>query len=99
MCMGGWRMNLKERLAGIDANLDDLQAGLEAFSRKAAALNSTAVSALAGRAAELKASASDQRGVLQDLRDAIARLQKELTRSNGAVRPPPQQSIAADRFR
>jgi len=33
-------VNLRDRMAGIDANLDDLQAGVEASSRAADALQS-----------------------------------------------------------
>jgi hypothetical protein len=33
------RVNLKDRMAGIDANLDDLQSGMEASSRAADSLH------------------------------------------------------------
>jgi hypothetical protein len=108
--LGGLRVNFKNLMARIDANLDDLQSGVEACSRGAAAIHADAASfgkileqikgepligSLMRRAADLAATARDQHEVLQELRDGIARLQEELKRSNGAVRPPP--AVAADR--
>jgi hypothetical protein len=44
---------------------------------------------------DLQACARDQRAAMQELREGINRLQQELKRSNGAVRPPP--ILEADR--
>jgi hypothetical protein len=87
-------------MAGIDTNLDDLQAGLEASSRAADALQSDTTKfdgllkapllrAVVRHVKELQACARDQRVALQELRDGISRLQEELTRSARAVKPPP----------
>jgi predicted nucleic acid-binding Zn-ribbon protein len=99
-------------MAGIDANLDDLQSGVEACVRAADSLHNDAtgfeeilkhiqnapqIGALTKRAAELQACARDQQEALQDLREGIARLQEELKHSNDAVRPP--RLSAADRSR
>ena len=105
-------MNLTNRLAGIDANIDDLQSAVEASSRTADALhsdaawfsqtlkwikNAPAIESVVRRAAELQVCARDQTGVIRDLREAIARLQEELQFSKGALGPP--LSSAADRSR
>lgn len=105
-------MNLKDRMAAIDVNLDDLQSGVEASSRAADALHTDAagfnkilkrfknvplIGSLVRRAAELQACARDQRAALRELREDISRLQKDLTRSSGTVRPP--RASAADRSR
>ena len=93
-------MDLTDRMAGIDTNLDDLQAGLEASSRAADALQSDTTKfngllkapllrAVVRHAKELHDCAHDQLAALQELRDGISRLQEELTRSQSAVRPPP----------
>jgi hypothetical protein len=87
-------------MAGIDANLDDLQAGIEACSRAADALhtdttkfngllNTPLLRAVVRHVKELQACACDQRVAMQELREGISRLQQELKRSSGAVRPPP----------
>jgi predicted AlkP superfamily phosphohydrolase/phosphomutase len=106
-------VNLKDRMAGIDANLDDLQSGIEASTRTADVLHSDAagfaqtlkyiknapvIESLVRRAAELQVSARDQRGVIQELREAITRLQEELKFSKGSLGPAPLSS-AADRSR
>ena len=105
-------MNLKDRMAGIDTNLDDLQAGLEACSRTADGLHGDIVKvdgllkqmqsaelarSLLRHATELQTCAREQRGALQELREAIAQLQQELQGSIRAVRRPP--ASAADRHR
>jgi hypothetical protein len=112
--LGHLQLDLKDRMAGIDANLDDLQSGIEASSRIADALHSDAagfaevlkqirnapvIESLLRRAAELQVAARDQHGIIQELRDAIERLQAELKLSQPMVRPPPPLSSAADRPR
>ena len=93
-------MNLRDRMAGIDANLDDLQAGVEASSRTADALQGDTTKsdgllkapllrAVVRHMEELRACARDQRAALQELRDGISRLQDDLTRSPRATKPPP----------
>lgn len=104
-------MNLKDRMAGIDANLDDLQSDIEAFTRTADLLHSDAagfsetlkhiknapvIESLVRRVAELRISARDQRGVVQELREAVSRLKEELKFSKGTLGPTPLES-AADR--
>jgi hypothetical protein len=93
-------MKLSDRMAGIDANLDDLQAGMEASSRAADALQLD-TSQLNGRLSapllrsvlrhvrDLRSCARDQRAAMQELRNAIDRLQEELKFLHSAVRPPP----------
>ena len=92
-------MKLKHRMAGIDANLDDLEAGIQAGSRVADALqtdttrfngllNAPLLRAVVRRVKDLRACGRDQRAAMQELREGIARLQQELKRSTGAVRPP-----------
>src|SRR5438034_11543671 len=91
--LGAVQMNLKDRLAGIDANLDDLQSAVEASSRTADALHSDAagfsqalkwikdapaIESVVRRAAELQVCTRDQGGVIRELREAIARLQEDL---------------------
>jgi len=87
-------------MAGIDVNLDDLQAGIEAGSRAAETLQTDTTKfngllktpllrAVVRHVKELKACARDQRAALQELREGISRLQRELTRSPAAVKPPP----------
>jgi prefoldin subunit 5 len=85
-------VKLKSRLAGIDANLDDLQAGVEACARAAEALHSDAakykilgqirnapfIGSLLNRLGDLELFARDQEGTLQELREQINRLQEEL---------------------
>ena len=106
-------MNLTDRMAGIDANLDDLQSGGEASSRSAAALrtesakletilkqvkNAPLIATLLRHAADVQQCARDQRAVLQELRDALGKLRLELKHSNGGgKRVPP--IIAGDRAR
>jgi len=86
-------------MAGIDVNLDDLQAGVEACSRAANTLQRDATKfdrllkapllrAVLRHVKELQECARDQRAALQELRDGVSRLQHELTRSP-AVKPPP----------
>jgi hypothetical protein len=95
-------MKLSDRMGGIDANLDDVQSGMEACSRAAAALHldSTKFNGNPGASLlrsvvlhvnALMASARDQRMALQALRENIVRLQEELT-SHEVVRPPPSQA-------
>jgi hypothetical protein len=68
-----------ERLAGIDANLDDVQAGAEACSRAADTLIAdTARRAVTRHAKDLQACARDQRTALSELRNSVARLRNEL---------------------
>jgi prefoldin subunit 5 len=105
-------VNLTNRLAGIDANIDDLQSSIEASSRTADALHSDAaefsqalkrikdapaIESVVRRAAELQVCARDQNGVISELRHAVARLHEELQFSKGSLGPP--LSSAADRSR
>jgi hypothetical protein len=106
-------VDLKDRLAGIDANLDDLQAGVEACARAAEALytdtakfaellkrikNAPVIASLLKRAGDLEAFARDQRGTMEELRVQIARLQEDLRHSNFAATRP-RLAAASDRSR
>jgi hypothetical protein len=84
----------------LGANLDDVQAGIEACSRAAAVVltdtarfsgppSSVPLRALVRHVKELQACARDQRAAMQELREGVTRLQEELKRSNDVVRPPP----------
>jgi hypothetical protein len=95
-----FEVTLRDRFAGINANLDDLQAGIEAGSRAAdtlqtdttkfdGALKAPLHRAVVRHVKDLQACALEQRAAMQELRDGISRLQRELKRSNGAMRPPP----------
>src|SRR5438552_2536916 len=97
-------------MVGIDANLDDLQSGLEACSRAAKTLQCDTTSAnglsdtsfhrsVVRHVEDLMACARDQKVAMQELREGVTRLQEELTHSNGAVRPPPKDRQARRRLR
>jgi hypothetical protein len=90
-------MNLKDRMAGIDANLDDLQSGMEACARASDALqiDTTKFDGLLSaplfrsvlqHVKDLQSCARDQRVAMLELRSGIARLHEELALSH---RPPP----------
>ena len=98
-------VNLNDRMAGIAANLDDLQSGLEASSRATATLHTDTTKfkpllaapllrSVVRHMKELRECALDQRAALQELRDSVAQLREELWSPQGAVRPP--RAIAAD---
>jgi prefoldin subunit 5 len=106
-------LNVKHRLAGIVANLDDLQSGVEACARAAEALHTDAakyhkilkqiknapfIRSLMKRLGELEVFARDQEGTLQELRERIDRLQDELRAESFEVEPP-RVAAAADRRR
>ena len=94
-------MNLRNRLAGIDANIDDVQAGAEACSRAADTLNADTAQfngllkapllrSVVRHIKELRACARDERTALQELRNSVAGLREELKVSGrAAIRPPP----------
>src|SRR6476660_533484 len=94
-----WDVDLKDKMAAINANLDDLQSGIEACSRAAdtlrtdttksnGVLKAPLLRSVVQQVKELQACARDQRAAMQELREGISRLQQELNRSNGAMRPP-----------
>jgi hypothetical protein len=87
-------MDWKARLASINANLDDLQSGIEGGSRAAdgvrrdaAAMNGTPthrgngdlLQSLTQHAIDVQSCVSHQRGAMRELRWNIARLERELT--------------------
>jgi hypothetical protein len=89
-------MDWRDRLKGINANLDDLQAGIEGGSRAAggvsrdiATINGTAVECVDGdvvgslkrHAHDVESCADHQRGAMRELRQNMARLQRELNGS------------------
>ena len=104
---------MRNRLAGIDANLDDLQAGVEACARAAEALHTDAakyhkilkqiknapfIRSLMKRLADLEMFARDQEGTLQELREHIDQLQDGL-RAGSFEERPPRVAAAAERRR
>ena len=93
-------MSVRDRLAIVDVALDDLQSGIEAGSRAAQTLHADTnkldglvspplFRAVVRHIENLQACARDQRAAMQELRRGVTRLQEELKRSNGAIRPPP----------
>lgn len=93
LCVGALQLNLKDRLAGIDANLDDLQASVEACGRAAESLhadaegfdtilkgsrNRPAAQSLVRHVDELQSWIREQQGVLKELREGIARSRQEM---------------------
>jgi len=94
-------MNRTQRMAGIDANLDDLQSGLEASSRAAEHLHADTTKcdgllappllrSVLRHLQELRACARDQRAALRELRNSLAKLRSELQiTQRTAIRPPP----------
>jgi hypothetical protein len=106
-------MTLKNTMAGIDANIDDLQSGIEAGRRVANRLehaaedfnrlmdkrlkNADLVGTLARHARELQACARDQCGAMKELRESMVHLREELNVSKQMSRQ--LQDQAADRGR
>jgi hypothetical protein len=94
-------MKLRESLAGIDANLDDLQAGMEASSRATdnlqidtskfnGLLRTPLVCSFVRHLKELQACRRDERAALRELRTSFGRLREELHQAQRAsIRPPP----------
>jgi hypothetical protein len=83
-------------MAGIAANLDDLQSGIEASSRASDALQANTTKFNGQLSAPLLRSvlrnvkalvscARDQREALQELRESVARLQEELKQPAAAM--------------
>jgi hypothetical protein len=93
-------------MAGIDANIDDVQAGAEACSRAADTLNADTAKfnsllkapllrSVVRHVKELQANVRDQRTALRELRNSVARLREELKVARRAgIRPPP--AVVAD---
>jgi hypothetical protein len=104
-------VNIRERLAGIDANLDDLQSGMEASSRAADSLHSDTTKfngllkapllrSVVRHVEEVRACARDERAAMQELRNSVARLRRELQiAQRAAIRPPPAAGADAGRLR
>jgi hypothetical protein len=100
LCIGGVRVKLGDRLASIDANVDDVQSGAEACSRAANTLIADTSrldghlkgpigQVLARHVKDLQACARDQRAAVRELRSSLARLREELTvPKHAAIRPP-----------
>jgi hypothetical protein len=104
-------MNLRERIAGIDASVDDVQSVMEAASRAADALQ-TDISKFDGHLGapllrsvlqhvkDLQLCARDQRAAMQELRNAVARLRQGLKLAKrNAIRPPPLTSAGSQQSR
>jgi hypothetical protein len=102
MLYGGQQVNLRNMMAGIDTNLDDLQSGVEACTRAAHTIQSDAtavdrqvskliehadlIGLLVRRAQELQVCVRDQKGALRELRQNVALLRAELKLSYTAQR-------------
>ena len=87
-------MSLKDRLIGINTNLDDLESGVDAGSREAHRIQKTAarierlqlktlesaalLGTLARQVKELQACVRDQRAAMDELRATVARLRVEI---------------------
>jgi hypothetical protein len=95
-------VKLSDRLIAIDANLDDLQAGIEAGSRAARTLrsdtsqfrggvNTALLHAIVRHVEQLQACAREQRIAMLELRDGISRLRSEIRRSAAVVKRPPAE--------
>ena len=101
-------MRLRDRLASIDANLDDVQSGAEACSRTARTLIADTSrldghlkgpigQALTRHLKDLQACVRDQRTALRGLRASLALLRDELAVSKQAAsRPPPRAASEPD---
>jgi hypothetical protein len=108
---GAAAVSLRDRLSGIDTNLDDLESGVDAGSREADHIQKAAagferlhlktlqsadlLGTLVRHSKELQACVADQRAALQELRNTVARLHDELTGLRQFKRP----ADAADRQR
>jgi hypothetical protein len=106
-------MHIRNRLTGIETNLDDLQAGVDAGLREVRRFQKTAGSmdrlgpkplasadragSLVRHARALEACVRDQRGALHELRAAVAHLRNEMVGATAAARP--RLATAADRRR
>jgi hypothetical protein len=101
----GSQVNLRERMAAIDANIDDVQAGAEASSRVAntliadtgkfnGLLKGPLLRTVMRDLKALQACGRDQRTALQELRNSVARLREELHLAKRAVVRPPSLSVA-----
>jgi hypothetical protein len=90
---GPGEMKSKDRMACIDANLDDLQAGVEACGRAADVLyddvagvgadlkqprNRAALKSLVQHVDQLQGWLREQKGVLRELREGISRSRHDL---------------------
>jgi hypothetical protein len=98
-------------MVSVDASLDDLQAGMEACSRAADCLQTDTarfdgmlkgplLRSVVRHVEEIRACARDQRAALQELRDSLARLRRELQiAKRAAIRPPPIARADVERRR
>lgn len=95
-------VSIKKCLTGLETNLDDLEAGIDANVREANRLermsagidstqarllrNADLIGKLARQSRELTASVTDQRAVLSELRGSLARLRVELKHERSCLR-------------
>jgi hypothetical protein len=93
------RVDFDNRLNAIEANLDDLQAGVEACSRAANKIDGDAAKnngflkapphrSLRDHVRDLLTCLHDQRAVVEELRRSLIKLRHEESRR--PVRPPPE---------
>jgi len=93
-------VKLRDRMATLDANLDDLQSGIEACSRAAdtlrtdttkfnGLLKSPLLRAVVRHVKDLQALSRDQRAAMRELREGLFQLRQELKRSQADVKPLP----------
>ena len=105
-------MNLRQRLTGLDTNLDDLQSGVDAGSREADHIQKTVASIdrlqrlepvkIADLVRTLMRHAKELKICVNDQREALKELRAAMARlrdelSNQAVRPPPATESAGPR--
>jgi archaellum component FlaC len=92
-------------MAAIDANIDDVQAGVEACARAAntlleetsklnGSLKGALLRSLTRQVKKLQACARDQRKALQELRNSVARLREDLKVARRPAIIPSRPAIA-----
>jgi len=102
-------VSFDNRLQALEANLDDLQAGVEACSRAANKINGDAAKSngllnaplhrsLNDHIKDLLTCLRDQRAVVQELRRSVIELRDEES-ARRPVRPPPDVRTVTSRIR
>jgi hypothetical protein len=91
MLYRGVYMDMRDIIANIDTNLDDLRSGVDACARSANHLRvevaavddgaNEAMKSVLARSEELRSWAHDQRGAIRELRENITLLRAELKRA------------------
>jgi hypothetical protein len=98
-------MKLNDRMANVEASLDDLQSGMEATFRAANAihidttkfngcLGAPLLRAVLRHVKNLLSCARDQRAAMQELRTSLGRLREQLNVDRRAISRQPSSSNA-----